>query len=223
MSKTILTLLVLVGLVCAPALRAEDGWISMFNGKDLTGWKSNEEVPNVFTVTPEGTLKVEGGRAHLFYVGADGAAKFTNFEFKAKVMTTAAKPGAPCGSNSGLYFHTEYQDKGWPDKGFECQVNTSHKDIKKTGGLYAVKDVLNVAPSKDGEWCDYGIKVEGKHVTITINGVVTADWTQPDDWDPTKSLKNMPGRKLGSGTMAIQGHDPDSVTFYKDLSIRALP
>jgi hypothetical protein len=223
MLKTICTLLALIGLVSAPALQAEDGWITMFNGKDLTGWKSNEEVPGVFTVTPEGTLKVEGGRAHLFFVGADGAAKFTNFEFKAKVMTTAAKPGAECGSNSGLYFHTDYQEKGWPDKGFECQVNSTHKDRKKTGGLYAVKDVLDNAPSKDGEWCDYGIKVEGKHVTITINGVVSADWTQPEDWDPTKALKGMPGRKLGSGTMAIQGHDPQSTTFFKDLSIRALP
>jgi Domain of Unknown Function (DUF1080) len=223
MTNTISTLLALVSLALAPSLKAEDGWVTMFNGKDLSGWKSNEETPGVFTVTPEGTIKVDGGRAHLFYMGADGAAKFTNFEFKAKVMTTAAKPDAECGSNSGIYFHTEYQEKGWPEKGFECQVNTSHKDIKKTGGLYAVKDVLNVAPSKDREWFDYGIKVEGKHVVITINGVVTSDWTQPDDWDPAKSLKNMPGRKLGSGTIALQGHDPKSTTFFKDLSIRALP
>ena len=42
-------------------------------------------------------------------------------------------------------------------------------------------------------------------------------------WDPAKELKNMPGRKLGEGTIAIQGHDPKSVTYYKDLMIRALP
>ena len=190
----------------------------MFNGKDLTGWKSNEateEKSDVFTVA-DGELKASGGRAHLFYVGPDGAAKFKNFEFKAKVKTTP-------GSNSGIYFHTEFQEKEWPKKGFECQVNTTHKDIKKTGGLYAVKDVLNNAPSVDDEWFDYSIKVEGRHVTIQINGQTTADWTQPDDWDPTKSLKNMDGRKLGEGTMAIQGHDPMSTTYYKDLFIRALP
>ena len=222
MTNTICTLLALVGLALAPSLKAEDGWVTMFNGKDLSGWKSNEETPGVFTIV-DGSIKVDGGRAHLFYMGADGAAKFTNFEFKAKVMTTAKKPDAECGSNSGIYFHTEYQEKGWPDKGFECQVNTSHKDIKKTGGLYAVKDVLNDAPSKDGEWFDYSIKVEGKHVVIQINGKTTADWTQPDDWDPATALKNMPGRKLGSGTIALQGHDPKSTTFFKDLAIRALP
>ena len=206
----------LAGLAVSTLSAADaDGWVSMFNGKDLTGWKSNEEVPGVFTVA-EGELMVRGGRAHLFYTGADGAAKFKNFEFKAKVKTTP-------GSNSGIYFHTVFQKTGWPAKGFECQVNSTHKDIKKTGGLYAVQDVLNNAPSKDGEWFDYHIKVEGRRISIQIDSKTTVDWTQPEDWDPTKSLKNMDGRKLGEGTMAIQGHDPMSTTYYKDLFIKALP
>ncbi len=58
---------------------------------------------------------------------------------------------------------------------------------------------------------------------ISINGKVTTDWTQPEDWDPEKSLKNMPGRKLGEGTIAIQGHDPKSVVHYKEMFIKALP
>lgn len=199
----------------APAAEAADGWVSMFNGQDLSGWKSNEETPGSFSVE-NGSIKVSNGRAHLFYAGPDGKASFTNFEFKAKVKHMP-------GSNSGLYIHTEYQDTGWPAKGYECQVNsTSHKDPKKTGGLYAVKDVLNTAPVGDDEWFDYGIKVEGKRITITINGKVTADFTEPADWDPATALKNMPGRKLSSGTMAIQAHDPKSVAYYKDLYIRPL-
>lgn len=198
------------------SLRAESGWTSMFNGKDLSGWRSNESTEGksgVFVVE-DGAIKVSGGRSHLFYVGPDGNASFKNFEFRAKVMT---KPGA----NSGIYFHTAFQEKGFPSQGFEAQVNTTHTDPKKTGGLYAVQDVMNVAPSKDNEWFDYSIKVEGRHVTIKINGKTTADWTQPDDWDPTKI--KMPGRKLGSGTFALQGHDPKSTTYYKDLYVRALP
>ena len=193
----------------------QDVWTSMFNGKDLAGWKSNEEKPNVFTVS-DGELKVSGGRAHLFYVGADGEAKFKNFEFKAKVKTT---PGA----NSGIYFHTEFQEKGWPAKGFEAQVNTTSSDRKKTGGLYAVQDVIDNAPSKDNEWFDYSIKVDGRHVVIQINGKTTAEWTQPADWNPATALKDMPGRKLGEGTIALQGHDPKSMVYYKDLYIRPLP
>jgi opacity protein-like surface antigen len=149
-------------------------WIPMLDGKDLAAWKSNAETEgksDVFTLK-DGVLVVDGGRAHLFYVGPDGNAKFKNFEFKAKVKTTP-------GSNSGIYFHTAFQPNGWPDKGFECQVNATHTDRKKTGGLYAVADVLDKAPHKDGEWFDYGIKVDGKRIVITIDGKVTTDWTQP--------------------------------------------
>jgi len=184
----------------------------MFDGKTLNGWKSNEEVPGCFTVE-EGKLKVSGGRAHLFYVGPDGKATFKNFEFKAKVMTTP-------GSNSGIYFHTEFLEKGWPVKGYECQVNTTHKDPKKTGGIYAIQDVMNDAPSKDNEWCDYYIKVQGKRILVQINGKTSADWTEPADWQPPK---NMAGRRIGEGTFCLQGHDPKSTIFYKDIMVKPLP
>jgi opacity protein-like surface antigen len=210
---------VLVTVLCTAAASAADGWTSIFNGKDLSGWKSNAATENqpagVFSAK-NGELIVSGGRAHLFYVGADGDANFKNFEFKAKVKTTQ-------GSNGGIYFHTRFQEKGWPSAGYECQVNATHTDRKKTGGLYAVADVMDNATNKDGEWFDYAIKVEGKHIVISINGKVTTDWTQPEDWDPAKKLANMPGRKLGEGTIAIQGHDPKSVVHYKDLFIRLSP
>lgn len=206
-----------MGALALSGLRAADdtGWTSMFNGKDLTGWKSNDETPGVFTVA-DGVIKVSGGRAHLFYVGADGHASFKNFEFKAKVMTTK-------GANSGIYIHTEFEPKGWPSKGYECQVNSSHTDPRRTGGLYAVQDVMNDSPSKDGEWFDYYIKVDGRHIVIKIDGKTTVDWTEPADWDPHKTLKNMDGRKLSAGTFALQGHDPKSTTYYKDIFVRPLP
>lgn len=207
-------MILLFGLAGARAAD-ERGWVSMFNGRDLTGWKSNDEKPGVFTVTG-GLLKVSGGRAHLFYVGADGRASFRNFEFRAKVMTT---PGA----NSGIYFHTAFVERGWPSKGYEAQVNTSHTDVKKTGGLYAVQDVVHNAPSKDNVWFDYYIKVEGRRIMIQIDGRTTVDWTEPADWNPAKALRNMPGRKLDQGLIALQGHDPKSTIYYKDLFIRPLP
>lgn len=214
--KSLLFSLVALVIWNSPVLAGE--WTPMFNGRDLSGWKSSEageKQSGVFTVQ-DGELVVSGGRAHLFYTGPDGNASFRNFEFKAKVKT------AP-GSNSGIYFHTSFQEAGWPSKGYECQVNASHTDRKKTGGLYAVADVMDQPPHKDNEWFDYEIKVEGRHVVIRINGKVTTDWTQPDDWDPSKSLTNMSGRKLGEGTIALQGHDPKSVIHYKELFIRVLP
>jgi opacity protein-like surface antigen len=221
----------LLAMAVTAAAADQDGWISMFNGTDLSGWKANDEVPGCFTVE-NGTLKVSGGRAHLFYTGPDGAAKFKNFEFKAKVKTTA-------GSNGGIYFHTQFQPTGWPDLGYECQVNSTHTDPKKTGSLYGVINILALmegqkepqggthikvpaAPSKDEEWFDYVIRVEGKKITLKVNGQTTVEFTEPEGWDPAKELKNMPGRKLSEGTFAIQGHDPKSTCYYKDLYIKPL-
>jgi hypothetical protein len=207
-----------LSLVCACVLMAGcqsmqqmcsrmTGWHSLFDGETLDGWKASE---NEGTFTAEdGTIVVHGARSHLFYVGPVNGADFKNFELKAQVKTTE-------GSNSGIYFHTEYQQTGWPDKGFECQVNTTHSDRKKTGGLYNVQDVMDDAPSTDGEWFDYYIKVKGQHVIVKIDGKTTVDWTEPDDWE-------MGGRKLSSGTFALQGHDPKSLVYYRNIMVKPLP
>ena len=187
--------------------------LPLFDGKSLAGWKPSKNSPEGAFKVVDGVLQVRGGQGHLFFVGADGQASFKDFDFKAKVKTY---PGA----NSGLYFHTAYQDKGWPSQGYECQVNATHADKKKTGGLYAVQDVMDVAPAPDGEWFDYRIRVQGKRVQVWINGKQTVDFTEPADWTPPK---NMPGRRLGVGTFAIQAHDPGCKVDYKDLVVERLP
>ena len=106
------------------SLQAQDGWISIFDGKSLDGWKVGENA-STFSVQ-DGAIVVFGPRAHLYYQGTVENHVFTNFEWKADVMTF---PGA----NSGMYFHTEYQEGGWPSKGYEVQVNNSHTDPIRTG------------------------------------------------------------------------------------------
>jgi type 1 glutamine amidotransferase len=197
--------------VCSAAENiGDDGWISLFNGQNLDGWKASERE-GTFTVQ-DGELVVHGARSHLFYAGPVNRANFRNFEFSADVKTTQ-------GSNSGLYFHTTYQQDGWPTKGFECQVNTTHSDRKKTGGLYNVQDVMDNAPSKDDQWFNYYVRVEGKHVVVKIDGKTTADWTEPEDWTPPRDA---PGRKIDRGTFAIQGHDPKSLVCFKNIKVRPL-
>jgi len=185
-------------------------WVSLFDGKTLTNWKASEQ-PGTFSVE-DGAIKVAGVRSHLYYDGPVMDHNFTNFEFKALVMT---KPG----SNSGIYFHTAYQETGFPDKGFEVQVNNSHSDWKRTAGLYDIKDVKEVYV-KDDEWFTEYIRVEGKHVITKINDKVVCDWTQPDGFTPPAGHS---GRVISSGTFALQGHDPKSVVFFKDIMVRPLP
>ncbi|MEJ2083170.1 MAG: DUF1080 domain-containing protein [Acidobacteriota bacterium] len=115
---------------------SETQWFSLFNGRDLEGWRAAENE-STFRVE-DGAIVCNGPRAHLFYVGDVAQANFKNFEFEAEVKTTP-------GSNSGIYFHTEYQDSGWPSKGYECQVLNSNRaesdsgfvEHKMTGSLYA--------------------------------------------------------------------------------------
>jgi hypothetical protein len=187
--------------------------IQMFDGKSLAGWKASTTAPEGTYKVVDGVLQVRGGKAdHLFYVGADGQASFTNFDFKAKVKTYDK-------ANSGIYFHTQYQAEKWPNLGYECQVNATHGDKKKTGGLYAVRDVMDTPAAPDNEWFDYRIRVEGKRIQIWINGKQTVNFTEPEGWTPPKG---MPGRKLGSGTFAIQAHDPGCKVDYKDLVVERL-
>ncbi len=192
------------------AAQSTGEWISLFNGKNLDGWKVGENA-DTFSVT-DGTLKVAGDRAHLFYDGKVENHNFKNFEFKAQVMT---KPGA----NSGIYIHTIYQEDGWPDQGYEVQVNNSQEDWKRTGSLYNILDVKETYV-KDNEWYTEYIKVEGNRIIVKINDIVVVDYTEPENPLRPKAHVN---RLLSSGTFALQGHDPGSVVYYKDIMVKPLP
>lgn len=186
------------------------GWNLLFDGKSLNGWKASENK-DAFSVK-DGELVVFGKRSHLFYTGPVGGANFKNFELTLDIKTF---PNA----NSGVYFHTEYQETGWPAKGFEVQVNNTHKDVKKGAGLYAVKDNL-AAPAKDGEWYTMVVRVEGKRVQTFVNGKQIIDFTEPT---PAAPPPKMDGRKIANGTIAIQGHDPESRVLYRNIKLRVLP
>jgi hypothetical protein len=187
-----------------------DGWVSLFDGKSFEGWKPNEH-PETFTIE-NGAIVVHGPRAHLFYVGPVGNGNFKNFEFKAQVMTTP-------GSNSGIFFHTAFQDSGWPAQGHEVQVNNSQTDWRRTGSLYGYQDVREVHVP-DNVWYTEHIIVEDKKVTIRINDKTVVEYTEPDNlWRP----QGAKGKVLSSGTFALQGHDPASKVFFKDVMVRVLP
>lgn len=190
--------------------KEEKGWISLFNGKDLDGWKVGENA-DTFSVE-DSSIKVAGPRAHIFYQGDVKNHDFKNFEFKATVMT---KPGA----NSGIYIHTKYQEEGWPSQGYEVQVNNSQSDWKRTGSLYNIVDVKETYVTDD-EWYTEYIKVEGKRIIVKINDIVVVDYTEPEKPKRDDGQKN---RLLSSGTFAFQGHDPGSVVFYKDIMVKPLP
>ena len=185
----------------------KDGWISLFDGKTFNGWQVGENK-STFSIE-DGAIVANGPVAHLFYMGDVSAHNFKDFHFKAEVMT---KPG----SNSGIYFHTRDQESGCPTKGYEVQVNNSHTDWRRTGGLYAIDDVKEVYV-KDNVWFTEEIIVKGKHVTIKVNGKTVVDYTEPENVQRPEGMKE---RLIGSGTFALQGHDPKSKVYFRNIRVK---
>jgi enterochelin esterase-like enzyme len=198
------------------------GWMLLFDGQTLDGWKASED-PASFTVRDGMIVAHAVGTAikgqaphpksHLFYVGPDGHASFTDFEFQADVMTEPE-------SNSGVYFHTQFIENDWPQKGFEVQINSYKNEKRKTGGLYKVVDITE-ALVPNNEWFRLHVIVRGKRVIIQLNGKTAVDWTEPEGFvvrDPPWFSE----RKLSSGTFALQAHDPKSTVYFKNIRVKLL-
>ena len=186
----------------------EDGFVQIFDGKSTENWKLATENPDAWKVE-NGMLVCAGKRCHIFYDGP--LAPMKDFHFKAEVMTTP-------GSNAGIYFHTKYQPTGWPKYGYECQVNVTHKDPKKTSSLYSVVNVADPGV-KDNEWYTQEIIVKGRNIKLLVNGKVMVDYTEPEGKEAFD--KNFE-RRLGEGTIALQAHDPQSVCYFKNLRVKPL-
>lgn len=224
----LLNALAILPLAALPTRAADDkGWVQLFNGKDLTGWKIHPKpggpIQEVLTKMKDGKVvafeaklkddktvplwRVEDGiligsgpASHLFSEKDD----YENFEYRVEAQINDK-------GNSGQYFRTAY-GPGFP-KGYEAQINSTHGDKIRTGSLYlpAVKEVLILeALHKPDEWFVQEVKAEGDHIIIKVNGKTTVDYK-----DPKNTYKK--------GHFALQGHDPGTVVKFKKVEYKELP
>ena len=215
-------MVLLAAVACgAPTFAAESeaGFIPLMDGKTFNGWKMATEHTNTWSIK-DGAFVAQGDRCHLFYVGNQGP--FKDFELKVDVMTQT-------NSNGGIYFHTKYQPESWPKAGFECQVNNSHGDWKKTGSIYDIANVNHVY-TQDNKWWTQHIIVKGSQVRVLVttekevNGKMMTEeklvieYNEPPGAQPGKDFE----RKLGEGTFALQAHDPKSIVQYKNIRVKKL-
>lgn len=191
----------------AAAADAGDGFKSLMDGKTFDGWKTAKESPGTWKIE-DGAFVAHGPRCHLFYVGDEQP--FKNFHLKVEVMT---EPG----SNGGIYFHTRYQEEGWPKYGFESQVNITHTDWIKTGSLYGIVNT-GLAAAKDQQWWTQEIVVKDRTVTVKVDGKTVLQYVEPLNAQPNADFP----RKLGEGTFALQGHDPKSIIRYRNIQVKRL-
>ena len=217
------TILRLLTLAVAPlslaafmqAPQTEAGFTSLFNGKDFTGWKLANEAS--FKIE-NGAILANGTAGHAYYDGPFLNHTFKDFELRVDALTRQ-------GSNGGIYILTEFQEKGFPLKGFEVQVNNSHADRVKTGSLYHVLDT-GAPLAKDDEWFTETIIVKGMNIRVLVNNQEAINWTQPAGWSGSwaaQTRQEFADRKIGApGTIALQAHDPKSFVLYRNLRIRSL-
>lgn len=197
MRKSLPILAVALVLAAPPVVsndNAGKGWIKMFDGKTLNGWKANE-TPESWTVK-DGAIVGDGEKSHLFYMKEECG----NCEFKAEVKISDK-------GNSGMYFRTAW-GPGFP-KGYEAQVNSTHTDWKRTGSLYNFVDIKEQLVPPD-TWFTQHIIADGNHIIIKVNDKTVVD---------TVESKNT----YTSGYFALQQHNKGSVVMYRNLMYRKLP
>jgi 3-keto-disaccharide hydrolase len=188
---TIILIITGFSLIC----QAQQKWIPLFNGKDLTGWfihgKTQWSVQN-------GLLVGEGGMGHIYT-----DVKCNDFEAKGTFRISE-------NGNSGFYFRAnppEDNPDGFP-RGYEAQICNSQEAY--TGWLWKPGKPTGKATellTKDGEWFNYRIRAVGSHIEFWINDkpVMTYDDTE-----------------YKSGHFAIQGHNPGMKIEARDLYYRDL-
>jgi 3-keto-disaccharide hydrolase len=198
------------------ATAADDGWVELFNGHSLEGWRPSEHKDSWKVI--DGQLAADGPRSHLFYNGPVHGAVFKNFELEVEAL---ARPGC----NSGVHFHTAYQETNFPQKGFEIQIDNTYvgeggyREHKKTGSLYGVRNLYKqIVP--DDTWFKIYAAVRGKNIQIRIDGMLVVDYTEPTPPVIPDGLERE--RFLDRGTFALQCHNEASKARFRSVRVRPL-
>jgi len=181
-----------------------DGWISLFNGKDLSGWKGNTDIWRVVDGYIQGKIDKIGYNTFLV-----SDHKFPDFVLEAKFIL-------PKGGNSGIQYRSAVTD---PAKfvvgGYQADIGGGYWGIlyEERGRGILVKPVKEVeATIKADDWNQYVITAQGTKVKHVVNGVTTVDF---DDMDEKK--------RAADGVLALQYHAPGNFEIrFKDLRIKLL-
>ena len=186
------------------------GTVSLFNGRDLSGWKIHPENKSRWTVTPEGWLHLQDGRGQLETEG-----QYADFTLQLEAFVNGKS------LNSGVFFRSI---PGQFQNGYESQIHNGYKNGDRTqpmdcgtGGIFRRQNARKVIPN-DREWFTKTIHADGPHVAVWVNGYQVSDWT--DRRAPAENPRQ--GLRLKAGTIILQGHDPTTDFFFRNLRIAEL-
>lgn len=184
------------------------GWITLFDGKSLDGWKANS-APEAWKVV-DGCITVDGPFSHLFYVGPDGNASFADFELKVEVKLNK-------GGNSGIFFRTPPMEQCDPylNGSYEAQLQNDGESPCYTGGLWNRAPRPESSPVQPDEWFDVHIIAIGDRVTLKINGETTCEYSKATE-------RHAWVKHPSSGLIALQGHGPGHRPMFRSVRIKPL-
>ncbi|OGG00695.1 MAG: hypothetical protein A3F83_03845 [Candidatus Glassbacteria bacterium RIFCSPLOWO2_12_FULL_58_11] len=207
MSKSLVCFsLALTLLFASNGKAAEKGFVSLFNGKDLSSWQ--------FRGQPAG-LRVEEGC--IYSGGADGGdllwteKEYGNYILRLEWMLSGV-------GNSGVLIRCT-PDSAW-DSGFEVQLLAPwtpwRDDLHCTGSIYGYVAVTNRPDETTGRWHQLEVVCDRKQIIIAVNGE-TCTWA---DMDRVESLR---GKHL-RGRIGLQGNhsDPQQWLKFRNLRLRDL-
>jgi hypothetical protein len=201
------SLIAVVLLILAAGVQSrEHGWVALFNGKDLSGWKNNGQEK---WVVDRGTIFCESTANKYGYLTTEKT--YRDFDLRLKFKGEAE-------GNSGVFVHariTGIDPEHGPDiEGMQIEVDPGVG--KHTGGLYEsggrgwviMPTSEGERALKQGEWNDLEASVRGNHFVVRLNGVKVTD-------------HNDDSPKFSNGVIALQIHTGGGVKMrWKDIYIK---
>ena len=203
--SVLVAIVLMVGLTVVAQAPREGGWVSLFNGTDLNGWKKNGDEK---WIVEKGTILCESTANKYGYLTTDKT--YRDFILRLKFKGEAA-------GNSGVFVHSRIigiDPQHGPDiEGMQVEVDPNIG--KHTGGLYesggrgwvAMPTAEGERALKSGAWNDLEVSLQGAHIITHLNGVKVVDYT-----DPTP--------KFTEGVIGLQIHTGGGVKMkWKDIYV----
>jgi hypothetical protein len=196
-----------------PERGIEDGFVSLFNGQDLTGWVGDKKG-----------YGVENGKIVVF-PARGGGNLYTEKEYSDFILRFEFKltPGA----NNGLGIRTPLEgDAAYA--GMELQIldNTAdrYKDLKPYqyhGSIYGVVPAKRGHLKPVGEWNEQEVIADSRQITVKLNGVIIVD-ADIDEASTPKTIdgRDHPGLKRQKGHIGFLGHG--SRVEFRNIRIKEL-
>ncbi|MEK7406169.1 MAG: DUF1080 domain-containing protein [Acidobacteriota bacterium] len=195
------------------------GLKSVFNGKDLAGWRKVEspkpsKQPPVWTVK-DGAINVVGGPGQI-----ETETTYADFILQIDIRANQADPARH--PNSGVFFRGE---PGGYWSGYEAQIRNEYKDGNReapvdfgTGGIYRYQAARRVV-SNDNAFFNMTVSACGRHLATWVNGFPVADITDTNPEGPDVRKKQA---RLTAGAISLQAHDPTTNLDFKNIRVAEL-